>query len=367
MHAPDSITYVYECNRLKEIHYPGHPENDVTYVYGTKTDTGVTNGFRAGRLKYLIDGSGAREYTYGRMGEVTQERRTLIIPNQAVATYVTGWTYDAWNRVRTMTYPDGEQLTYQYNPGGLLRAINGVKDNEQYAYILDINYDKFERRTSIRYGNNVVTEYTYNDLSFNLSNLKVVSTYNGNRCLMDNAYTYDAVDNVTKVTNTAPIPSTGIGGNITHNYAYDGLYRLQTANGFYQGNAGKIAAYNLVMTYDNLHNITGKKLDMGQCNLQFTGELETGYDLTYAYNPSNDQQLAQVADTGYRWLGNPTPLTGQLAFQPAYHCQGRRGCGELHRAVFLAPVIIEKAPYIQGDTAHPRLFEGLWYRSNTYF
>jgi RHS repeat-associated protein len=139
-----------------------------------------------------------------------------------------------------------------------------------------------------------------------------VSTYDGNRCLMDNAYTYDAVDNVTKVTNTAPIPSTGIGGNITHNYAYDGLYRLQTANGFYQGNAGKIANYNLVMAYDNLHNITGKKLDIGQVNLQFTGELETGYDLTYAYNSTNDQQLTQVADTGYRWLGNPTPLTGQL-------------------------------------------------------
>ncbi|OPZ98147.1 MAG: hypothetical protein BWY72_00959 [Bacteroidetes bacterium ADurb.Bin416] len=56
----DSITYVYECNRLKEIHYPGHPENDVTYVYGTKTDTGVTNGYCAGRLKYLIDDSVAR-------------------------------------------------------------------------------------------------------------------------------------------------------------------------------------------------------------------------------------------------------------------------------------------------------------------
>ena len=229
-----------------------------------------------------------------------------------MATYVTGWTYDAWNRVRTMTYPDGELLTYEYNPGGLLKTINGVKDGQQYAYVLDINYDKFERRTSIRYGNNVVTEYTYNDLSFNLSNLKVVNTYDGNRCLMDNAYTYDAVDNVTKVTNTAPIPSTGIGGNITHNYAYDGLYRLQTANGFYQGNAGKIAAYNLVMTYDNLHNITGKKLDMGQCNMQFTGDLETGYDLTYAYNSTNDQQLTQVADTGYRSLGSATPPTGRL-------------------------------------------------------
>ena len=33
------------------------------------------------------------------MGEVTKIRRTLIVPNQAIATYVTQWTYDSHNRL----------------------------------------------------------------------------------------------------------------------------------------------------------------------------------------------------------------------------------------------------------------------------
>ena len=32
-----------------------------------------------------------QEYYYGKMGEVTKTVRTLIVPNQAVATYVTQW------------------------------------------------------------------------------------------------------------------------------------------------------------------------------------------------------------------------------------------------------------------------------------
>ena len=41
------------------------------------------------------DGTGAIEYFYGKIGEVTKTRRTMIVPNQAIATYVTQWTYDS--------------------------------------------------------------------------------------------------------------------------------------------------------------------------------------------------------------------------------------------------------------------------------
>lgn len=37
----------------------------------------------------------AIEYYYGKMGEVTKTTRTLIVPNQAIATYVTEWKYDS--------------------------------------------------------------------------------------------------------------------------------------------------------------------------------------------------------------------------------------------------------------------------------
>jgi hypothetical protein len=40
---------------------------------------------------------------------------------------------------------------------------------------------------------------------------------------MNNAYTFDAVDNVLSVTNSVPVQSAGMGGQMSHTYSYDGL------------------------------------------------------------------------------------------------------------------------------------------------
>ena len=73
------------------------------------------------------DGTGAIEYFYGKMGEVIKTRRTLIVPNQAIATYVTQWTYDSHNRLLEMIYPDEEKITYSYNLGGQLEKVHGYE------------------------------------------------------------------------------------------------------------------------------------------------------------------------------------------------------------------------------------------------
>ncbi|MBQ4035647.1 MAG: type IV secretion protein Rhs, partial [Paludibacteraceae bacterium] len=105
------IEYSYEKNRLKRVTYPNHPENNVTYTYG-----GVNADFnRVGRVALVEDGSGATEFFYGRMGEVVKQRRTLVIPNVAVATYTTKWKYDSQNRILEMEYPDEEKISYFYN------------------------------------------------------------------------------------------------------------------------------------------------------------------------------------------------------------------------------------------------------------
>ena len=57
---------------------------------------------RIGRLMLREDGTDAIEYFYGKMGEVTKTRRTMIVPNQVIATYVTQWTYDSHNRLLEM-------------------------------------------------------------------------------------------------------------------------------------------------------------------------------------------------------------------------------------------------------------------------
>ena len=78
-----------------------------------------------GRLMLREDGSGAIEYYYDKMGEVFKTVRTLIMPNQAVATYITQWKYDSHNRLLEMIYPDEEKVTYGCNLGGQVDHVRG--------------------------------------------------------------------------------------------------------------------------------------------------------------------------------------------------------------------------------------------------
>ena len=146
------------------------------------------------------------------MGEVTKTRRTLIVPNQAIATYVTQWTYDSHNRL-----------------------------------------------------------YTYEPARRRLQNLTVNA---GGKSIMDNAYAYDAVSNVLSVANKAALPESGkAGGQMAHAYTYDALYRLASASGIYTGADSKTASYRLEMGYDNMHRIVSKKQHLTQQGVQFDGTL----------------------------------------------------------------------------------------------
>ena len=106
-----TITYTYDFERLKEILYPKNVFNRVTYTYGQAGD----KYSRAGSVALIEDGSGGEAYYYGRQGEVIKTVCTVVASTADIRTWVYGATYDLWNRVRTMTYPDGEVETYHYN------------------------------------------------------------------------------------------------------------------------------------------------------------------------------------------------------------------------------------------------------------
>ncbi len=233
----------------------------------------------------------------------TKTRRTLIVPNQAIATYVTQWTYDSHNRLIEMIYPDEEKVTYSYNLGGLLEKVRGEK-SYGYDYITKLGYDKFEQRIYLKYCNGAETFYTY-DNRRRLSNLAVNS---GGTSIMDNAYTFDAVSNVLSVANNASLPQSGnAGGQMAHSYTYDGLYRLASATGTYTGVDSKSASYTLDMGYDNMHRITSKRQHLTQDNVQFNGTLNVGYDLSYTYSSEEGKkfQLESVKDVNYRTEETP--------------------------------------------------------------
>ena len=294
------ITYDYDYQRLTGINYPDHPENNVKYYYGGRN----ASQNRIGRLMLREDGTGAIEYFYGKMGEVTKTRRTMIVPNQAIATYVTQWTYDSHNRLLEMIYPDEEKITYSYNLGGQLEKVHGYK-SYGYDYVSKIGYDKFEQRTYLKYCNGAETFYTYDPQRRRLQNLMVNS---GGNTIMDNAYTYDAVSNVLSVINGASVPKSGkAGGQMAHTYTYDALYRLVSATGTYTGADNKTASYTLAMGYDNMHRITSKRQILTQNNVQFNGTLNVGYDLSYTYGTEAGKkfQLASVKDVNYRTEETP--------------------------------------------------------------
>ena len=295
------ITYDYDYQRLTGINYPDHPENNVKYYYGGRN----ASQNRIGRLMLREDGTGAIEYFYGKMGEVTKTRRTMIVPNQAIATYVTQWTYDSHNRLLEMIYPDEEKITYSYNLGGQLEKVHGYK-SYGYDYVSKIGYDKFEQRTYLKYCNGAETFYTYDPQRRRLQNLTVNS---GGNTIMDNAYTYDAVSNVLSVVNGASVPQSGkAGGQMAHTYTYDALYRLVSATGTYTGADNKTASYTLAMGYDNMHRITSKRQILTQNNVQFDGTLNAGYDLSYTYGTDTGKkfQLANVKDINYRTEETPS-------------------------------------------------------------
>ena len=229
----------------------------------------------------------------------------MIVPNQAVATYVTQWKYESHNRLLEMIYPDEEKVTYGYNLGGQLTHVRGYK-SYGYDYVQKIGYDKFEQRSYLKYCNGAETFYSYDPQRRRLQNLAVNAKAG---TIMDNAYSYDAVSNVLGIKNNAPLPQSGkAGGQMSHSYTYDPLYRLASATGTYKGTDNKSASYTLSMGYDNMHRITSKKQHLSQTGVQFDGTLNAGYELAYTYQNGDGKkfQLDNVCDINYRTEETPT-------------------------------------------------------------
>ena len=87
-----------------------------------------------------------------RQGEVTKTVRTVVASTADIRTWVYGATYDLWNRVRTMTYPDGEVVTYHYN-AGQVESLTSNKQGHQSVIVDRIGYDKEGHTVYTKLGN----------------------------------------------------------------------------------------------------------------------------------------------------------------------------------------------------------------------
>jgi len=307
------VTYSYQYERLTDVTYPSNPENNVHYSYG---EAGASDN-RAGRVVLQEDASGAQEFYYGPLGEVVKNTRTVVIPQHGAQTYTTQWQYDTWNRLTSMTYADGEKVSYLYNAGGLLRSMSGEKGGTIYPYVKQLGYDKFEQRVFIHHGNGTKTTYNYEEDRRRLKNM--VATTAAKRSFMDNEYTYDKVNNILSLKNSAPVPSSNLmGGSSEYSYEYDDLYRLTEAKGHYTG-PNEQHRYTLQMRYNSVGSIL-EKTQLHQRSSSGTSwqeQKKTTYQQGYVYSQEQPHAAIHIGNQTYSYdaNGNQTGWTDDKSGQ----------------------------------------------------
>lgn len=294
-----AINYQYEFERLTQINYPQNPENNVKYTYGAAG----SKDNQAGRIALQEDATGAQEYFYGKLGEVVKNVRTVVIPQHDEQTFVTEWTYDTWNRLTSMVYPDGEVVTYNYNLGGLLHDMSGSKKSSTFAYVNQLGYDKFEQRVFLAYGNGTKNSYAYEPDRRRLKSMTAQTSTQ--RLFMDNVYTYDKENNILDLTNKAPVPTPNLmGGPSEYKYSYDDLYRLTNASGSYKG-ANDEESYTLSMTYNSVGSILTKNQNHTKHgNVQ----KKTTYNNSYTYADKQPHAPIHIGQQTYSYDLNGNQL-----------------------------------------------------------
>ncbi len=173
--------------------YPENLFNRVTYTYGEAGD----KYNRVGRISLVEDASGGEAYYYDDMGEAVKTVRTVMVSQADIRTYVYGATYDSWNRVRTMTYPDGEVVTYGYNAAGQIESLKSNKSGKESVIVENVGYDELGHTVYTKMGNGTETTYSYDKKRERLQGMNLLT--NGS-AIMHNKYNYDAVDNILGIT-----------------------------------------------------------------------------------------------------------------------------------------------------------------------
>lgn len=140
---------------------------------------------------------------------------------------------DALGRITKQTAPDGSIITPSYNEAGLLNAetVKHPYLSSPRLYLKDIDYNEKGQRNRIIYGNDVLSQFTYDKETFRL--IRLETKRQNNDPLQDLRYTFDPVGNITHIEDK-DIPVTFFNNEkITgvSQYTYDALYRLASATG----------------------------------------------------------------------------------------------------------------------------------------
>jgi RHS repeat-associated protein len=286
-----TITYVYDSlNRLTNINFP----TDTNIVYGYDS---CSNG--KGRICSMTDASGTTTYEYAPKGQVRKETKTIDSTQ-----YATQYSYDQNGNIKTMTYPSGRVITYNYTND---KAVSVLNNDSNLA--TNINYKPFGGMNGITYGNGLTGLVLY-DNQYRITGITVGAVMNLSYPLYDangniktindvfdptksKSFTYDALDRLSIAT------SAGIWGSLT--WTYDGVGNRQTENSnsyAYFPNSNRLSSANgLSYGYDNNGNTTseGSRQYIYNQNQRMIQVNSGGITAYYTYN-GNGQRVKKVVN-----------------------------------------------------------------------
>ncbi len=259
-----------------------------------------------GRLTKVQSQLGIIDFVYDARGNITSDTRTI---NAKIHT--TLYTYDAADRVLTMTYPSGRIVTYARDAMGRITGVTTKKDAGSSVVTLasSIDYMPVSRLVkSFTYGNGLIDMNGYT-LDYETSALEVkngaANVCSANLSRTDNLNVTALTDNVTSANtqtfgySPANRLNSATGAYGAQSWTYDGVGNRTsdtstpvggslTARSYtYPATSNKLsstviaAATERAFTYDGAGNIAS--------------DTRTGTAYTYAYNKRNRLNTVTVA------------------------------------------------------------------------
>ena len=232
-----SVTANYSYDTLDRIATRTYPADSTQNVAFTYDQTGSGFGFGIGRLTSLTDPAGSLSRSYDERGNMLTEKRV-----NGSNTYTTTYSYDAASRIASITYPDGNLVTNQYNGAGYLQQVAAQPSGAPTATtIATIAHLPFGPLNSIGYGNGMSESWAFDH---DYRPQAVTETNSLSVDLMGLFYTYDAANNVKVILDSVhPLNNQSMN--------YDVLNRILTAASSYG---------NYTWTYDKASNMKSQKL-----------------------------------------------------------------------------------------------------------
>jgi YD repeat-containing protein len=148
--------YTYDTlNRLTSVSYPTSGEN-ISYTW----DIASGCAYGIGRLCQVTDGSGTTTYAYDALGNKVKET-----VSEAGVSYITQYTYDSANLVKTQIMPTGSTINLIHDAAGRINAVSATYGAITTTLVGQIDYDAGTEQITTRVLGNGVKQSADYDLN----------------------------------------------------------------------------------------------------------------------------------------------------------------------------------------------------------